>query len=413
MTTKDEPGSGVPYLTHDLPGIGGVIKQRDEDFVVEELPLYEPSGEGTHAYITIEKRGLTTPAAVSILASALGRPPRDIGYAGLKDAHGVTRQTFSIEHVEPARIQALGLTRFRILSVTRHTNKLKLGHLAGNRFVIQIRGVRPRSLETARAIVDVLATRGVPNYFGPQRFGARGDNAAIGRAVLRDDYDEALALMLGRPQEADTRDMLRGREFYDAGDLEAAAKAWARASPGHARVCRALLKARGHAARAWHAVDHSMRKFYISAVQSELFNQVLSRRLDGVDRVITGDVAWKHDNGACFVVEDAAVEQPRCDAFQISPSGPLFGLKMKEPGGEPARIEQEVLDASGPGQGADPRQGWQASRRYPPSTSRSARGTDDRGGRGTATAHCFVSDFIFPPAHTPPTSRARCANPAS
>ena len=347
MTTRDDPGGDTPYLTRDLPGVGGVIKQHDEDFVVEEIPLYEPSGEGTHTYLTIEKRGLTTPAAIAILAKALGRPTRDIGYAGLKDAHGVTRQTLSVEHVEPAQVEALELTRFRIVAVTRHTNKLKLGHLAGNRFVIRVRGAVASPLEQAETIVDILARHGVPNYFGPQRFGARGDNAAIGRAVLRDDFSEALELMLGRPTAADTRDALTARQCFDAGDLDGAAAAWTRPAPSNARVCRALAKANGNAARAWHAVDHSMRKFFISAVQSELFNRVLAKRIDRIDRVETGDVAWKHRNGACFLVDDASVEQPRCDAFEISPTGPLFGRKMKDAQGDPGRLEQAILDASG------------------------------------------------------------------
>ena len=94
----------LPYLTADLPGVGGEIKRFDEDFVVEELPLYAPSGAGTHVYFTIEKRGLPTLAAIQHIARALGRQPRDIGYAGMKDAHGVTRQMLSVEHVENSQV---------------------------------------------------------------------------------------------------------------------------------------------------------------------------------------------------------------------------------------------------------------------------------------------------------------------
>jgi tRNA pseudouridine13 synthase len=348
MSTRDASESGdLPYLTAELPGTGGVIKQHDEDFVVEEIPLYPASGEGTHTYFTIEKRGLTTPAAVDIIAKALGRQRRDIGYAGLKDAHGVTRQTLSIEHVDPSMIRSLKLGRIKVVSVAQHTNKLKLGHLAGNRFAIRIRETVDSPVELAKPILDVLLARGLPDYFGPQRFGARGDNARIGRAVLQDDYTEAIALMLGRPCATDTGDALEARKLFDAGNLEAAAEAWARSFPAYGRVCRALIKAGGEASRAWRAVDHSLRKFYVAAVQSHLFNQVLARRLTEIDRLETGDVAWKHKNGACFLVEDAAVEQPRCDAFEISPSGPLFGRRMKEAKGAPGRLEAEVLAASG------------------------------------------------------------------
>ena len=337
----------LPYLTSDLAGIGGVIKRYDEDFFVEEIPLYPACGEGTHTYFMIEKRGLTTLAAIRLIARALGRSPRDIGYAGLKDAHGVTRQMLSIEHMNPSRIESLELSRIRVLSVTRHGNKIKLGHLAGNRFTIKIRQTVESPLSRTGPILEVLATRGLPNYFGPQRFGVRGNNAIIGRAVLHSDYDEAIALVVGRPGPMDHGDVRKARELFDAGDPEASAAAWAHAFPEQARICRALVRSGGDTRKAWRAVQHTLRKLYVSAVQSDLFNRVLARRITGIDRLETGDIAWKHRNGACFRVEDAAREQARCDAFEISPTGPLFGRRMTEARGAPGRLEAEVLAESG------------------------------------------------------------------
>jgi len=337
-----------PYLTADLPGVGGEIKRFDDDFVVEEAPLYLPSGQGTHTYFTIEKRGLTTHAVIQHIARLLGRQPYDIGYAGLKDAHGVTRQTFSIEHVDPNRVSALELGRAKVLSVDRHTNKLKLGHLAGNRFAIKIRDTGSEPETAARAVLDVLTRRGLPNYFGPQRFGVRGDNAQIGLAVLRENYDEAFALMLGRPGPVDHGAARKAQEFFDAGDFEAAAQSWPRGVfSQQSRLCRALLKTGGDTRKAWRTVDHTMRKLYISAFQSGLFNRVLAQRIASIDRLETGDIAWKHVNGACFRVEDAATEQPRCDALEISPTGPLFGRRMTEAAGTPGQMEAAVLAECG------------------------------------------------------------------
>ena len=337
----------LPYLTASLPGIGGVIKQYDEDFGVDEIPLYLASGEGTHTYFVIEKRGFTTLEAVKLIARRLGRNPRDIGYAGLKDAHGVTRQMLSLEHVDPAAIASLDLGRIRVLSVNRHRNKIKLGHLAGNRFVIKIRETVESPVQSAQAILDVLAKRGLPNYFGPQRFGARGDNALIGRAVLLDDFDEAIGLILGRPGPADHGQVLRARELFESGDLQASAEAWGYAFSEQAHICRALLKSSGDTRKAWRAVHHTLRRLYVSAFQSELFNRVLARRIDRIDRLETGDIAWKHRNGACFLVEDAEVEQPRCTAFEISPTGPLFGRRMTEAQGTPGQVEAAILAESG------------------------------------------------------------------
>lgn len=340
----------LPYLSAELPGVGGAIKRFDEDFVVEEMPRYQPSGAGTHVYFTIEKRGLPTLAAIQHIARALGRQPRDIGYAGMKDAHGVTRQMLSLEHIDPARIESLALSRIKVLSISRHTNKLKLGHLAGNRFIIKIRDTDASPEPAALAIVDVLTRRGVPNYFGPQRFGARGDNALIGRAVLRGDYEEAIALMLGRPGPLDRGDALRARELFEKSDFQAAADAWPRGTfAQQSRMCRALAKSNGNARQAWRTADHTLRKLFLSAFQSDLFNRVLARRIESglFDRLQTGDIAYKHVNGACFHVEDAAAEQPRCDAFEISPTGPLFGRRMTPASGAPGELESAVFVESG------------------------------------------------------------------
>lgn len=337
----------LSYLTVDQPGIGGVIKQYDEDFLVEEMPRYEACGEGTHIYFTIEKQGLTTLAAIRNIARALHRKPQEIGYAGMKDAHGVTRQRLSLEHIDPSKIESLELSRIRILSTQRHGNKIKLGHLAGNRFVIKIRRAKTDDVSLVNSLLTELEKRGVPNYFGPQRFGSRGDNAQVGRAVLRDDFDEAFSIMLGKPSEKDNEEVNRARALFDQGQLEQAAHAWPRNMSDSARLCYALHQAKGDAKRAWRSVNHTIRKLYFSSVQSELFNQVLTQRVVQLDQLQTGDVAWKHANGACFSVEDAALERSRCVAFEISPTGPLFGKNMKETHGEPAQLEQAVLTDSG------------------------------------------------------------------
>lgn len=388
MMQDTEMVTSLPYLTAELPGVGGDIKRFDEDFVVEELPLYAPSGAGTHVYFTIEKRGLPTLAAVQHIARALGRQPRDIGYAGMKDAHGVTRQMLSVEHIDNSQVQSLALSRIQVLSVNRHTNKLKLGHLAGNRFDIKIRGVDPDCGQRAGAILEVLVRRGVPNYFGPQRFGARGDNAMIGRAVLQRNYEEAIALMLGRPGPVDHGEARRARELFDKGDFAGAANAWPRGTfAQQSRMCRTMAKSGGKARDAWRVVDHTLRKLFLSAFQSDLFNRVTARRVQGglFDRMQGGDVAYKHANGACFRVEDVEVEQPRCDTFEISPTGPLFGSRMTEATGVPGEMEQAVLSESGvdaellSGRDSGRLDGGRRSMRVPLKDLRYEVGTDERG----------------------------------
>ena len=337
----------LPYLTGDLPPIGGRLKARPQDFMVEEVPLYEPSGSGTHVYFRIEKVGLPTMHAIGEIARALDRRPFEIGYAGLKDADAVATQMLSLEHIDPALIQRLQVPGVRVVSVNRHTNKIKLGHHKGNRFRIRIREVNTGRLADARAGIEVLARRGVPNYFGWQRFGVRGDTGDIGRALLKNDFDEAIAVMLGRPSSVDRGDVLLARQHFDAGRYEQAASAWPYMFRNERRACREMAVTRGKARKAMRVVDRQARRFYISAYQSALFNQVAAWRIGQLDQLMPGDLAWRHPQGAVFRVEDPDVEQPRCAAFEISPTGPIYGHRMTAAEGEPGRVEQEVLAAEG------------------------------------------------------------------
>ncbi len=333
----------LPYLSADVPGIGGEIRQHIEDFQVEEVPAYQPCGEGTHVYLRVEKKGLTTMDLTRKVAAQLGKQSRDVGFAGLKDARAVTRQWLSVEHVDEKQVEAIDLPNARVLDISRHTNKLKLGHLRANRFLIRIRDAHDSGGDRARRIKDMLTQRGMPNYFGPQRFGIRGDNALIGRAALVGDFDTALAVMLGRPTAADHGDIRKARQLFDEGKLREAKDAWPYTSRQQKGVLQSLIRMKGNARRAWRAMDHSLRRLMISAFQSQLFNDVLAARINEIDRLQDGDVAMKHANNACFLVEQADVEQPRCDAFEISPTGPIFGHRVKNTGGAPRDLEDRVL----------------------------------------------------------------------
>lgn len=284
----------VPYLTRDLPGIGGVIREQPEDFIVDEVPAYAPSGEGEHTYFRVEKREISTPELVKQIAIKLGVSPKVISYAGLKDTHALARQTLSAHFVDPASIEALELDNARILWVTRHRNKLRPGHLRGNRFTLRIRDVVPDAVVRVEATLAVLAARGVPNAYGPQRFGNRGDNHVVGYHLLRDD--------------------------------------------------RATLEGMGI-----RHISRQMHQFFISALQSALFNQVVALRIahDTLDKVIAGDIARKEDTGGIFTVEDADTECPRVAAWEISPTGPIYGYKLMQAREEAGALEARVLSEVG------------------------------------------------------------------
>ncbi|NGZ03572.1 MAG: tRNA pseudouridine(13) synthase TruD [Nitrospira sp. WS238] len=277
-----------PFLTSDVPGIGGHIRTAPEDFQVEERPLYLPCGEGEHLYVKITKRGLSTPDLVRLLSSSLGIKAKAIGVAGLKDARAVTTQMVSLQGIPSERLAGIKIDD-RILDLQilgRHRNRLRTGHHAGNRFCLIIRNVADHAAESVPPVLQRLNTRGVPNYFGPQRQGKKGDNYEVGAALLHDE---------------------RWRE----------------------------------------KMNRAQRIWYLNAYQSFLFNRMLAKRIDQIDQLFVGDWAMKSENGACFQVEDAEKEQPRADRFEISPTGILFGSRVSWASGDPGRIEEAVIAEAG------------------------------------------------------------------
>ena len=347
MTQEADENCRQPYLTAHIPGIGGAIKESSEDFHVEEVPSYFPCGSGEHCYLTIEKRGITTLEAISRIAAGMKVPEREIGYAGMKDAVGVTRQTISIQRITPEKALALELDGVRVLSAERHSNKLKLGHLKGNHFRIVIRNVSSAASQQVPAILEILEKRGVPNYFGYQRYGAQGNSHLIGAAMLQQNWQGCVDRLIGEPDAVRDEGWSAAIRAYQQGALDEAFRLFPRHCRSERDVLQRLVARPGVYEKAFSAVHPRLKKLYLSALQSFLFDQAVAGRIEGIDRLMTGDLAIKHVNGACFLVEDAAAEQPRADAFEISSSGPMFGCKMKRPEGAVWDREGEILERAG------------------------------------------------------------------
>ena len=279
--------SDLPALTADLPGTGGTLRAHADDFAVVERPLYLPSGEGSHAYARVEKVGHTTRDLIVALREA-GVPEPNVGVAGLKDKVARTEQWLSV----PRRFEADAwaaldaLEGVRVLETSRHTNKLGIGHLRGNAFVVRVRDVDATAETRAAAVLARLARSGSPNYFGPQRFGRFGRNAVDGWRLLH------------------------GHDV-----------------PG----------------------GHRLKRFFVSALQSLLFNRWLAERVeDGTyATVVVGDWARKHDTGGTFEVDDDGYEDAvaRAGALAISATLPLYGKKVKPSAGEAGRREAAGLAA--------------------------------------------------------------------
>jgi tRNA pseudouridine13 synthase len=275
-----------PYLTSDLPGVGGSLKAEADDFRVDEIPAYPPSGEGTHLFVRFEKRDLDTPRAVDAIARALGVDPRATGFAGLKDRRAITTQWASFEGASAETALAISLPGIRILDAALHPHKLRTGHLSANRFALRIESITG-DLDAARRILECLEARGCPNYFGTQRFGRGGENLARARRWIVDG---------ARPP----------RKRFD-------------------------------------------KKLLVSTFQAALFNEYLKERVeDGLlDRCIEGDLLKKTETGGMFVSESLAEDDPRVASFEVSPTGPMFGIKMRWPKGAALVRETAVLDRAG------------------------------------------------------------------
>ena len=267
---------------HGAAVLAARIRTTPEDFFVEELPAFAASGEGEHLLLTIEKRGMTTAFAAKAIAAWAGVAESDIGHAGLKDRHAVTRQRLSVwlpKKVAPD-LAALASEGLRVLDHAWHARKLPRGALAGNRFVLVLREVAGE-----RAAIDArlaaIGDRGVPNFFGEQRFGRGGDNV-----------QQAIAMFAGRRVKREDRSML------------------------------------------------------LSAARSELFNRVLQARVaDGSwDRGLEGEVWMLDGSRSVFGPEPpSAVLQARLSAFDIHPTGPLWGEGALRSGADARERELDAL----------------------------------------------------------------------
>ena len=343
----DDP-TDFSYVTADMPGIGGKLKQRPEDFIVEETPLIQPSGSGEYLYLMVQKRRRLTTDVVRIMGKHFGRPTRAFGYAGLKDKHAITRQMFSIEDGNPDLAVTFEDHHIRILWVGRHDQPLSRGKLVGNRFIIKVRHVEPTAEAAARQILDHLTTSGTASFIGEQRFGYRRDNHVLGRCLILEDWKGFLDRMLGRPLDSETEPNRTARRLYEEGDYAGALEAW----PTVHRFERQSLGPLSRGAPpgdAVNGIDEPQRTLLVAAYQSAIFNRVVDRRLrDGkLHSLLAGDVAIKRCTRGIFHVRDLDRELVRCEAKEISASGPLWGSHMMQPTGEARQWELEALHETG------------------------------------------------------------------
>jgi tRNA pseudouridine13 synthase len=277
---------------HGAAVCSATIRTTPGDFFVEEIASFEPSGSGEHLLLTVEKRGMNTAFAAKRIAAWAGVAESAIGYAGLKDRHAITRQRFSVwlpKKIAPD-IESLQSDDLKVLEHAWHARKLPRGALAGNRFVLTLRDVVGERADID-ARLDAIRARGVPNAFGVQRFGKEGGN-----------LDKALAMFAGRRMRREERSLL------------------------------------------------------LSAARSALFNAVLARRIeDGSwDRGTDGEVWMLAGSHSVFGPEPLGdALRARAEAFDIHPTGPLWGMGEPRTGGGLHALESGIAAALADGRIAD------------------------------------------------------------
>ena len=290
MTDQLDIDLSLPYITKDLSGIGGKIRQQTNHFVVEEIPTYDPQGVGNHLYVNITKENLTTREIQLRLADLFEIKPEEVGKAGLKDKYAVTTQTFSVlfnDRASPEEIMPIIENNIpvKVNWAKYHNNKIRAGHLQGNRFTILLTQA-DGSVEEAKSIADRINETGLPNFYGVQRTGEEGENVYQG---------------------------------------------WL------------ILKKKKRLGNRW------LRKYLLSSYQSYLCSRYLVKRIEKelFTKILPGDIAKKHETGGLFWVEDSEIDQQRFDSKEISFTAPMFGYKMRKPKEESLALEEEILAEMG------------------------------------------------------------------
>jgi len=291
VTNGDRISASLPEwpLALGPAPVTGRLRVTPEDFRVEERLGFEPDGAGGHALLVVEKRGANTGWVAAQLARTAGVAARDVGWSGQKDRNAVTRQSYTVPWGERAPLDPwLAVTGegYRVVAAARHGRKLRPGSHRANRFSVRVRAIAG-DVNALQSRVEALARRGVPNYFGPQRFGRAGSNLARARA-------------------------------------------WA---------------ATGEPPR-----NRADRAFALSAARSAIFNAVVAERVRRAnwERLLPGEAVLLDGRRSFFLAEriDAALEA-RCAAMDVHPSGPLWGRGASPAASEARAVEAAVAASDG------------------------------------------------------------------
>ncbi len=288
------------------------FRQTPADFVVTEIPLYEFAGEGEHLVLKVRKKGLTTWQMLDILSSCLGIKTKEIGYAGLKDKDAMTIQYISLHKKYEDRVESFSHEKIKILEKTYHTNKLRIGHLKGNRFFIRLKKVNPTDAKKIESLLEWIDSNGIPNYFGYQRFGREGDN-----------FKTAIEVIKGERKMRDRKKLNFLMSAYQS------------------HLFNLWLCKRIEISRLFDALKpKELTKLFVW--NDEVVKTVAKE--PHFFKLLPGDMVSHYPHGKLFIVDDLKEESKRFNERQTSPTGALPGKRQLNSSGIAWEIEKDFIE---------------------------------------------------------------------
>lgn len=354
----DEQALGLASYLTATPGIGGRLRAEPEDFVVVELGEGPPRVEGgAHAAFRARLRNWETNRFAGTVAQRLGIHRDQVAFAGMKDKRAVTEQWFTAKAPVAALAALGGLSDVEVLEAYATRKAHFPGAHTGNRFVLRVReSTRDRAAVEATAAA-IREEGGVPNFFGPQRFGGhfRPVTHLVGRALVAGDLEEAVRLYAGNPMPGESDAAQAARRVYDeTRDPAAALAIYPEKLDPERAILQRLVKRPGDWRHALLALPHNLLQLFVHAHQSWLFNLILSARVEaglGVSTAHPGDLVMGIDDDGVRVHPVSESNQARVqrevDLGRATLTAPLVGLASPLATGGPGEVEQEILDAHG------------------------------------------------------------------
>ncbi|MCL7415832.1 MAG: tRNA pseudouridine(13) synthase TruD [ANME-2 cluster archaeon] len=358
---KIEQDTGVLVYATSTPGLGGLIRQVPEDFVVDELTNREEQDTGKYLICTLAKKNWDTHHLIRDISRILRISQQRIGWAGTKDKQALTTQKISIYDLDQSELERIKLRDVTITPVGRSNKQVSLGDLWGNRFRIIIRKIA-QPVDEVNALMGLTSSEikergGVPNFFGIQRFGIqRPITHLVGKKLVEGDIEGAALAYIARPCPGESEDARQVRQYVlDTLDLKGGLEKY----PLRLRYERAmmshLVEKPGDYAGAFLSLSPNLRKMFVHAYQSYLFNLILSRRLEmgiPINKALSGDiVCFKNVAGLPDTTRTQLVNGDTLDGInnllqrgRAFVTGPVIGYNTALSEGLPGETEQSVIE---------------------------------------------------------------------